>query len=134
MYEDEDLARSITSQWQVASAAAVVTAGFCFVVTQNYFLSISMCAFVFVAAALDDDSLSGALARILGRSTIRSVKATQPKIKALTRAVVTGEEEIVSLKATIKQLEDENTSLLLWKERRIQVDDMFPRHTITELK
>jgi hypothetical protein len=135
MYDDEDLARPTTSsRWQIAIAAAGVTAGASFVASQNYYIAIFIGGFVFVTATLDDDSLSGALARILGRSTIRSVQASQPKIKALARAVVTGEEEIVSLKAKVKRLEDENASLLLWKERRIKVDEALPRYTVTELK
>lgn len=134
MYEDEDLARSTTSPWQVASAAAVVMAGITFAAFQNYFFSIFISGLVFVTATFDDDSLSGALARILGRSTIRSVKATQPKVKALARVVVTGEEEIASLKARIERLEGENKYLLLWKEQRIKVDESLPRYTIRELK
>jgi hypothetical protein len=62
------------------------------------------------------------------------VQASQPKIKALARAVVTGEEEIVGLRQRVQELEDETTSLRLWKERRIKVDAALPRFTVNELK
>lgn len=136
MYEHEDLSRSPpTGQWQVAGAAAIVSGALSFVAFGgNYIFSAGICCFVFVAATLDDDSLSGALARILGRSAIQSVQASQPKIKALARAVVTGEEEIMELRAHVRKLEDENASLMQWKERRIMVDETLPRYTVVQLK
>lgn len=137
MYENEDLVAlpTTTSKWHVAFAAAVVAAGASFGALQNYYLSTCLCCFVFVTATLDDDdSLSGALARILGRSTIRSVQASQPKIKALARALVTGEEEIVGLKAKVRRLQEENAALLQWKETRMKVDEALPRYSTTELK
>lgn len=139
MYDDEDLKWPTTSKWQVASAAALVTGGASFAFLQNAYLSTCLVVFVFVTATLDDDSLSGALARIVGRSTLRSVRASQPKIKALARAVLvtTGaevEEEIDGLKAKIKRLEEENAALRLWKDRRGKVDEALQRYKGPELK
>jgi SAP domain len=134
MYDNEDLSISSTSQWQIAGAAAVVSTGISFWAFGNPFLSAFICCFVFVAANLDDDSLGGALARILGRSAIQSVQASQPKIKAVARAVVTGEQEILALKATVQQLQAENAELLQWKERRMKIDESIPRYSLAQLR
>lgn len=135
MYDDEDLARTTAlPHWQVAVAAASSIGGLSFVTFQSYYVSVFVSGFVFVAALVNDDSLSGALARVVGRSTIRSVQASQPKIKALARAAVNGEEEIISLKQRIQELEDETASLRLWKERRLKVDEALSRFTLNELK
>jgi SAP domain len=134
MYDDEDLAQTTTPQLQVAGAAALVSTGISFWAFGNVLLSVFICCFVFVVANLDDDGLSGALARIVGRSAIQSVQASQPKIKAVARAVVTGDEEIISLKATIQQLRNENAALREWKEKRLKIEESLPRYSVAELR
>jgi SAP domain len=134
MYDDEDLTQTSTPQLQVAGAAAVVSTGISFWAFGNVLLSAFICFFVFVVANLDDDGLSGALARIVGRSAIHSVQASQPKIKAVARAVVTGDEETIALKTTIQQLRSENASLREWKEKRLKIEESLPRYSVAELR
>jgi hypothetical protein len=74
------------------------------------------------------------LARILGRFTVQSVQASQPKIRALARALVTGEEEILELQQRLQQLEEENEQLLLWKLRRLRVDQVMLSYSLDQLK
>lgn len=127
----------IPAQWKIAVAASMVGSIATFTLTQNYIVSAGVMVIVFLAAngdPLEEDNLAGALARVLGRLTLRSVEASQPKLKALARAVVTGEEEIVVLKARIKALENENKSLTLWKERRLKIDDSLSMYSLGELK
>ena len=144
MYEDEPLLAaennntpSWTSHLQVAAAAGLVTGAGSYVVLQNYYISLSVAGFVFVTAFLvddDDNNLTGALARILGRRTLQSVQATQPRVRALARAVVTGEAEIGALKEQIRQLEREAAALRRWKEQRIKIDRALPRFKVEELR
>jgi hypothetical protein len=143
LYDHEDLRHRPMSQIQVATAAAMVVGCVTYMVLHNLYGTGIVAVAVFVTALVDDDdnnndkntdSFSGALARILGRSTIRSVQASQPTIKAVARAVLTGEEEILHLKRQVRQLEDDNAKLRQWKETRIQVEDALPRFTVAELK
>jgi SAP domain len=144
LYDHEDLRHRPMSQIQVATAAAMVVGCVTYLVLHNLYGTGIVAVAVFVTALVDDDddnnndkntdSFNGALARIVGRSTIRSVQASQPKIKAVARAVLTGEEEILHLKRQVRQLEDDNAKLRQWKETRIQVEDSLPRFTVAELK
>jgi len=144
MYDDEPLLAaennnntpSWTSHLQVAAAAGLVTGAGSYLVLQNYYISLFVAGFVFVTAFLvdDDDNLTGALARILGRRTLQSVQATQPRVRALARAVVTGEAEIVGLKERVRQLEQEAAALRRWKEQRIRIDRALPRFKVEELR
>lgn len=125
------------SSWQVPAAAAVVTSTFSFLVFQNPYVTALLLVSVFIAASgdpLEEDSLTGALARILGRFTLQSVQASQPKIRALAWAVVTGEEEILQIQERMQQLEQENEQLQLWKARRIRVDEVMPTYSLDHLK
>jgi hypothetical protein len=143
LYDHEDLRHRPMSHIQVATAAAMVVGCVTYMVLHNLYGTGIVAAAVFVTALVDDDdnnndkntdSFSGALARIVGRSTIRSVQASQPTIKAVARAVLTGEEEILHLKRQVRQLEDDNAQLRQWKETRIRVEDALPRFTVAELK
>jgi hypothetical protein len=125
------------SSWQVPAAAAVVASIFSFMIFQNPYVTSLILVSVFIAASrdpLEEDSLAGALARILGRFTLQSVQASQPKIRALARAVVTGEEEILQLQQRLQLLEEENEQLLLWKLRRLRVDQVMPTYSLDQLK
>ena len=134
MYENE-LVVSVTSHLQIATAASLVTSVGSFLALHNVYLSLVIAGLVFLAAFLDqDDTLAGALARIVGRTTLQSVQASQPRVKALARAVVTGEEEIGLLKGRIRELEVENDELRRWKEQRNQLDEALPRFKVEELR
>jgi hypothetical protein len=124
-------------QWKIALAASFVGSSAMLFSIKNVYVAGFVFVVVFIAAngdPLQDDSLAGALARLVGRQTLRSVEASQPKVRALARAVITGEEEIVELNLRIQNLQDEVESLRLWKERRLKVDDVLNNFTLDELK
>ena len=133
MYETEDLNKPPPSQIQVAAAASIITACLAFISMHSVVVTLVLSSFVFVAATMDDD-LSGAVARILGRTTLKSVEATQPKIKAVARAVVTGEQEVAQLKDRIIQLEDEVRELRLWKSKRVKFENGMARYSLNDLR
>jgi hypothetical protein len=83
---------------------------------------------------LDEDNATGAVARQVGRMTIQSVESSKPKLKAIARAALTDQEEIVLLKQRIKRLEFAKADLELWKERRTAVDENASRYSLDELK
>lgn len=128
----------MASPWQISLAAASAVSTFV-LVTTNASLSIAGIVFVVVFAVangdpLDEDNATGAVARQVGRVTIQSVESSKPKLKAIARAAITDQEEIVLLKRQIQRLEGDNANLKLWKERRMAVDDNLSRYTLDELK
>ena len=127
-----------TPQWKIAIASASAASALAFVVSSsNLFVAAVMWVAVFIAAngdPLDEENAAGALARVFGRSTLRAVEASQPKLRALARAVITEQEEIIDLQHRIQRLEKENAELRLWKHRRLQVDEKLPEYTLEELK
>jgi hypothetical protein len=135
LYESERR-RPPVSQRQVATAAAVVVGATVFVLSSHsIFITIITSVGVWSSALLDADSLSGALARIVGRSTLRSVQQSQPKLKAVARAVLTDDlEKLRVLECRVQELEAENRALRTWKETRLQVEAVLPRYSLAELK
>jgi hypothetical protein len=134
---NDPLPKPTQSSWQVPAAAAVVASTFSFVLFHNTYVTALVLVSVYIAASgdpLEEDSLAGAVARILGRFTLQSVQASQPKIRALARAVVTGEEEILQLQQRLQELEKENEQLLLWKLRRLRTDQILPTYSLDQLK
>lgn len=136
LFDDERKARRtpIVEPWKIGVAAASAAAVVSFLVFHSFSLSVFLMGFLFTAATLDDESLSGALARILGRTTIRSVQASEPKLKALARAVVTGETEVQELRKRNAELEAEVQQLRLWKDRRLRIEKAMPYYSVEELK
>ena len=130
---------SSSSSWQIALAASTVSSVVVFGLFSNPYLSVLLFVVVFVVAnvdPVDDDSeLWGALARMVGRQTLHSYQGTiQPKARAVARAVVTGQEEVVALQRQIVLLEQENVQLRQWKRIRLQAEDQLSQYTVTELK
>jgi hypothetical protein len=128
----------MASPWQISLAAASAVSIFV-LVTTNASLMIAGIVFVvvFVVAngdPLDEDNATGAVARQVGRMTIQSVESSKPKLKAIARAAMTDQEEIVLLKQRIKRLEFAKADLELWKERRTAVDENVSRYSLDELK
>lgn len=122
-----------SSSWNIPTAGALVASGLSFALLHNLSISAVVLVSVFIAASGDpsqEDGLAGAMARILGRYTIKSVQESQPKIRAIARAVVTGEEEIVGLKERISELEEQNTQLRRWK----RTHEALPNYTLDGLK
>lgn len=128
----------MASPWQISLAAASAVSTFV-LVTTNASLTITGIVFVvvfFIANGdpLDEDNATGAVARQVGRMTIQSVESSKPRLKAIARAVITDQEEIVLLKKQIRELRKDNAKLQLWKERRMAVDDNLSRYSLDELK
>jgi hypothetical protein len=138
LYDDERSNKQTTSpiveSGKIGLAAAVVAAAVSFIVFHNIYLSVLLMGFLFVAATMDDESISGALARILGRTTIQSVQASEPKLKALARAAVTGEAEVQALRKRLVLLEEEVQSLRIWKDQRLKIEAAAPYYSVDELK
>jgi hypothetical protein len=55
-------------------------------------------------------------------------------VKALARAVITGDEELVVLKDRLFELEKENEALRSWKQQRIKMEEALPRLALADLK
>ena len=127
-----------SSSFSVALAAAAVTSSLSILVFHDFLISLALAVPVFVVAYRDpmgeNDDVSGPLARIIGRAGLKSWSASEPKVRAVARAVVTGEEEIAMLKDRVEQLEIENSELRLWRQRRNFVDKALPNYTVTDLK
>ncbi len=83
---------------------------------------------------VEGDQISGPIARIIGRFTIKSIARTKPKVKAVARAVISGEEEVDSLHRRIKELEIENEELKIWCKRRKAVDENSKLYSLDALK
>jgi hypothetical protein len=109
-----------SSPFRVSLAAASIVSLMSYVGTSNSLVTVVVFVVVFIAALdpINSDNLAGTLARILGRSTLKSVADVQPKFIALARAVVTEEEEIILLTEKIRELENEVSELRSWKEKR----------------
>jgi hypothetical protein len=144
----------------VALASAIVTAVASFLLFSNLFITIILSTLVFWSANSDplqadkddggmDENLIGALARIVGRKTLASYLQATPKVKAVARAVVVGQQEMALLKARIQELEEneiqqlqqcievleaENAALQQYKQTRELVDAHAHRYKLPELK
>ena len=145
----------LANKWQISSAASVTAWIGTFFVFHSSFLSFLAFAGVFAAALqdpLNDEGIVGAASRILGRKTIETVESSKPRLQRIARAAIidddddigaffkteTGRRHISSndkkLARYIKQLEEENASLNLWKERRILVDHYLPYYGMHDLQ
>jgi hypothetical protein len=124
--------------WKVAVAASLLCSAAVLVLSKyNLFLTLVVAAGVFLVAAgdpVDDDSLVGAVARVVGRATLQSVEASQPKVRAVARAVVTGQDEVNDLQQRLLNLETENAELRKWKIQRIKAEDCLADYSLPILK
>jgi hypothetical protein len=134
--EDSQLA-SPPSTWRISLAAASATSIAALFLFGNLSVAVFVLATIFIVASsdpLEDDSLLGALARLLGRATLQSYEASQPKVKALARAVVTGGDEMGDLRQRLQSLEKENVALRQWKERRLYVEQSLHFYSLEDLR
>lgn len=133
------------SQWKIAIAAGLAATIVSFLLFQQPLLSFACFLTTTIVAARDpideksilvdgEDDVAGPLARLIGRATLQSIEGSTPKVRAITRAAVTGNADIDSLRGRIRELERENTSLLLWVERRRYVDEHVGRFKLDQLK
>lgn len=58
----------------------------------------------------------------------------QPKVRAVARVALKGDNDVAFLKQRIEELEAENANLRLWQQKRNAVDNSLSKHTIDELK
>jgi hypothetical protein len=133
LLNDELPLRSSLTTWQVALAASGSGGAAAFFLLHNWILSGIVLVYIFVVAngdPLEEESIAGALARVVGRGTLQSL----PKVRAIARAAVTGEDDIAVLKSRVYELEKENYELKLWKKRRLAVDQALPDYSLEELK
>ena len=128
---------NLASRWQIALASAI----FCSVVSLSLLNNSITTGIVFIGTfilaardPLEEEGAAGAGARLLGRFAINSVEVSKPKIKAVARAAMTNEEDISRLKQQVSELQEENATLRLWKERRIKIDEKMSDYTLDELK
>jgi len=133
------------SQWRVAITAGFVAGLVSFLLLKQPILSLTLFLATTIVAARDpidensflidgEDDIAGPLARLIGRVTLQSIQESTPKVRAMTKAAVTGNAEIDSLKVKIRQLEEENKSLALWVERRMYVDENIGKFKLEQLK
>ena len=123
--------------WKVALAAGSVGGVGAFLLLHSLIVSGTIFTLIFFVAngnPLEEETVAGALARVVGRVTLQSVEASQPKVRAIARAAVRGEDEVAELKSRLFQLERENSELRLWKERRNAVDEALPTFSLRDLK
>ncbi|GKZ00131.1 hypothetical protein MPSEU_000966500 [Mayamaea pseudoterrestris] len=131
---------STNSQWKIALASASVAGAASYlVINHNVIISGIIFFMVCYIANIDpldeqDDNLGGALARFIGRVTLRGMQVSQPKVKAVARAVITGEQEIVVLKRRVSELSEQVKELEQWKRQKLFVDGALGRFTLDELK
>ena len=140
----------LASPWQISAAAAISAfVGTFFVFHSTFFSTIALIG-VFISAAqdpLDDEGFFGPVSRILGRATIQTVESSKPRLKRMARAAILDEEDVNFYKSDmgkkqiqdpklaryIQQLEEENASLSLWKERRLMVEEYLPYYSMNDL-
>jgi hypothetical protein len=70
----------------------------------------------------------------VGRATVHTLKAAQPKVKAVARVAIRGDDQIALLMERIEALEAENANLRLWQKRRTAVDNSLSKYTLAQLK
>ena len=68
------------------------------------------------------------------RATLASYQTSQPKLTAVARAAVTGQDEVQTLRAKVKSLETENQQLRQWKVQRLWVEDHLQDYSMEDLK
>jgi len=70
----------------------------------------------------------------VGRAGLEALYGIQPKLSAIARAVVKGDDDLIKLQQKYSHLEEENSRLKRWIELRIAVDEALPRYDVQWLK
>lgn len=121
----------------VPVSAGIFGAASSFLVIHNmYFSAVSFVVFWILASGdpNKEDGLGGAIARILGRYTARSIEQSKPKVQSVLRATIKGDEELIYLRTRVEELESENQKLKTWVEKRMAVDDSLKNYSLTDLR
>lgn len=132
------------SQWSVALASGSMTALLSFILFHQPVISVFFFLIVTYVASKDPlqgndglvegDDISGPIARIVGRATIKSIETSKPKVKAVARAAIFGDDEIKVLRERLQELEIENSQMKRWIQRRNAIDDMAKYYSLDYLK
>ena len=136
---EENAAKSSSASvpiWQVALTASMVAATASFFLFANLYVSLFVWICIFVVANADpmqDDSALGALARILGRATLKSYATSKPKLAAMARAAV-NEDEVRVLTQKLQSVQAQAEELRQWKKNRLWVEDNLQSFTVEDLK
>jgi len=116
------------STGSIALAAAIVTALATDLFSHSWSISFIIFVLAFVIASgdpLDEEGIAGSIARIVGRTTLKSIDVAKPKIRAVARAAVIGEAELASLMTNLGALEQENYDLRSSVQSYLREDDYF---------
>jgi hypothetical protein len=137
--DDASIANIQRPTWQIALTAATVFSVASLWLFGNVFVTMFVFGSIFVVANADplhadDDNLWGALARLLGRATLQSYTDSKPRMKALARAVVTGQDQVRKLQQDLEAVLTEIEELRTWKQRRLWVEDHMADFTVDDLK
>eukprot|EP00591_Stephanopyxis_turris_P001539 CAMPEP_0195511056 /NCGR_PEP_ID=MMETSP0794_2-20130614/3512_1 /TAXON_ID=515487 /ORGANISM="Stephanopyxis turris, Strain CCMP 815" /LENGTH=200 /DNA_ID=CAMNT_0040638599 /DNA_START=338 /DNA_END=940 /DNA_ORIENTATION=+ len=125
------------SSWSVSLASASTLAIVSYLISHSIVISgMSFVVFGVIANGdpFEEEGPAGAIARIIGRTTLKSVETATPVVRSVARAAVKGDAELAELHLKIQDLEQENRELKQWIERRKVVDDALPKYNLTELK
>jgi hypothetical protein len=134
---DPEKVAILAEPWKIAMAAAIAVSLLAFTIMGSTFLSVVTFIGVFFLAngdPLEEEGVAGSFARLLGRLTIQSVETSKPKLRAVARAAITNEDEILRLNHEVVELQKEKASLALWKQRRLAVDESVSYYTHEALK
>jgi hypothetical protein len=122
---------------EVAITAGIVCGISAYILFHNYIIcSAVMVTVVFLANGdpMGEEGVIGPLTRVVGRSGLECVYGIQPKLRAISRAVVKGDEDVIQLQQTNKRLEEENSKLTRWIDLRNAVDESLSSYTMIDLK
>ena len=132
------------SQWRVALASGSMIGLFSFVLFHQPIVSAGFFLISAYIASKDPqyendglmagDEISGPITRIVGRATIQSIERSKPKVKAVARAAIFGEDEIGYLRQRVEELEIENEEMNDWIERRRYIDDNAKHYSLDTLR
>jgi len=129
------------SQLSISIAAGITSSVVSYIVFSQFYVSAFCFGLVLFVANFDlfflpDDKkdVVGPIARMVGRATISSVETIQPKVKAMTFAAITNEEELKQIQLRLSELENENVLLKKYIQQRNLADEISSNYTVKELK
>ena len=142
--DDYNLEQTQPSHWSIALASGSIFALLSLVIFHQPAFSAFIFLIVSYLAAKDPvqendglvegDDVSGHITRIVGRATIKSIEKSKPKVKAVARAAIFGDEEIDVLRQRLYELETENEKMKIWIRRRIAIDENAKFYSVDVLK
>lgn len=123
-----------SSNWKIALAAASVSFVATYYLLPPHSILLSCALFLLVLGVAWADGVSGAVARMLGRSTLQVADVSRDRLALLARAVLLGQDEIADLRRQVRVLTRQVEELELYKARRLWVDQVLPTYSLEQLK